>query len=151
VQAVDARATARGEALAGPAHALHGRVHDLRGTERSLAIPFAFAHAGLSRSAHGRLVRLARTLATRPHVRIAVAGHADAIGHPDVNQRLSLRRARTVCRTLRHLLGRDRRCAARGFGERAPIACNITPDGRDDPRGRALNRRARIVLRGRRV
>ena len=33
-----------------------------------------------------------------------------------------------------------------GFGESSPIAANQRPDGKDNPEGRALNRRVAIFL-----
>jgi outer membrane protein OmpA-like peptidoglycan-associated protein len=33
-----------------------------------------------------------------------------------------------------------------GHGERFPVAQNRTPDGRDDPAGRATNRRVEVVI-----
>ena len=36
------------------------------------------------------------------------------------------------------------RLAAIGYGEADPVASNTNPDGSDNPRGRALNRRVEI-------
>jgi outer membrane protein OmpA-like peptidoglycan-associated protein len=142
----ESRATSHG--LHGARRQLHGARQDLDGVRRLLSVPFGFASAALEDPARRRLGLLARTLAARPRVRIVVAGHADAIGAAASNQHLSASRARAVCRELRRLLGRERRCTALAFGEGAPVAPNCTPDGRDDRGGRARNRRAHVFLRG---
>jgi len=136
----------------GTARALRARlrplrpdVRRLRGIERLLSVPFAFGGATLAPAARARVAQLARMLAAQSRVRVEVAGHADAVGSTAFNERLSLRRARSVCRALRR--GGARRCTTQAFGERAPVARNRTPDGRDDPRGRARNRRAHFMLR----
>jgi len=77
---------------------------------------------------------------------IEVNGHTDARGSDDRNLALSLERANAV---LDELEARDLavEVEVNGFGESQPIAPNETPDGEDDPSGRALNRRVEIVIR----
>jgi outer membrane protein OmpA-like peptidoglycan-associated protein len=77
---------------------------------------------------------------------VEVRGHTDAIGDIEYNQRLSERRANAVKAFLEehypHLRGRVH---AVGLGETHPVAPN-TVDGRDNPTGRAKNRRVEIDL-----
>lgn len=96
------------------------------------------------RPAHRRrLERLSRSLATAARVR--VVGHADAIGKRPYNSELSRKRAVTVARAL----GID---ASDGgldwYGENRPKAANTHADGRDNPSGRALNRRVKVIIIG---
>ncbi len=75
---------------------------------------------------------------------VEIIGHTDAKGSDAYNLDLSLRRAGAVERWLtRHgvdaaLIRTD------GRGEREPVAPNQLPDGRDNPDGRAKNRRVEI-------
>jgi len=40
------------------------------------------------------------------------------------------------------------RLRAKGFGETMPVAANTKPDGRDNPKGRQLNRRTEFKILG---
>lgn len=77
---------------------------------------------------------------------IEVAGHTDALGAPDYNQGLSERRAAGVALWFRQRVPAEQVIVAVGYGESQPIAPNTTPDGADDPVGRALNRRVEIIV-----
>ena len=75
---------------------------------------------------------------------VRVTGHTDSKGSRSFNQDLSLRRAETVAEllveTYPNLAGR---VVSDGFGEDQPVAPNEI-EGRDNPAGRALNRRVEI-------
>jgi outer membrane protein OmpA-like peptidoglycan-associated protein len=78
---------------------------------------------------------------------LQIDGYTDDLGAPSYNRRLSLRRACNVALDLRHLLSpRVVPMEIRAFGEASPVAPNLYPDGSDDPRGRALNRRVQIAI-----
>jgi outer membrane protein OmpA-like peptidoglycan-associated protein len=74
--------------------------------------------------------------------KVAVDGHTDAIGEDGFNQDLSERRADAVADVLRKARP-DLRLAVKGHGELRPIAENEV-DGKDNPVGRAKNRRVEI-------
>lgn len=83
-------------------------------------------------------------LKTNPNVKIDVNGYCDAIGTVAYNQKLSERRANAVAQYLEdHGITADR-LTPRGFGKTHFVAPNKTPDGRDDPEGRAQNRRVEL-------
>ena len=84
---------------------------------------------------------LIKSYATAP---LTVRGHTDAKGSDAYNDALSLRRAQAVARALHAQTGRQ--AAVQGLGKRQPVAPNTTPDGRDDPVGRQLNRRVQILI-----
>ena len=84
---------------------------------------------------------LIKSYATAP---LAVVGHTDGKGTDAYNDALSLRRAEAVARALQGRTGRQAR--VEGRGKREPVAPNTTPDGRDDPQGRQLNRRVQILI-----
>lgn len=78
---------------------------------------------------------------------ITIVGHTDAVGDDAANRDLSLRRARAVQRWLEERAGGAMPAVVvEGRGEAEPVAPNAGPDGRDNPEGRALNRRVEFVL-----
>lgn len=78
--------------------------------------------------------------------KLAVEGHADALGSPEYNRMLSERRAESVARSLVFCGVARERMAVKGFGMSNPIAANTNPDGTDNPEGRARNRRVELIV-----
>jgi len=74
-------------------------------------------------------------------VRMVVLGHADLVGNPAANQRLSQRRAKAVLTALIRAGIPADRITAGAFGEGQPAF--VTPDGVAEPQ----NRRVEIYLR----
>ena len=76
---------------------------------------------------------------------LRIQGYTDSIGGVSYNLALSRRRAAAVESALKPLLGATGPpMQAVGYGEADPVASNTNPDGGDDPRGRARNRRVEI-------
>lgn len=88
-----------------------------------------------------KAAELIKSYATAP---LAVLGHTDGKGTDAYNDALSLRRAQAVAQALQSRTSRQAR--VEGLGKRQPVAPNTTPDGRDDPQGRQLNRRVQILI-----
>ncbi|WP_157220129.1 OmpA family protein [Flavisphingomonas formosensis] len=107
-------------------------------------ILFDFDKATLRPDATASLEKAARLIASYPDAPLSVAGHTDAKGDDAYNDALSNRRATAVAAWLRDRTGRA--VAARGYGEREPVAPNSRPDGSDDPDGRQRNRRVEIII-----
>lgn len=82
---------------------------------------------------------------------IAVEGHADIIGPVAYNLDLSKRRSESVGRALVFSGVRKERLSTNWFGEKKPIAANKNPDGTDNPKGRALNRRVELIIENSRI
>jgi outer membrane protein OmpA-like peptidoglycan-associated protein len=106
---------------------------------------FDFGSSAIRPDAAAELAKVATVIRQRSVGRVDVVGHTDSVGDDDVNQRLSEARALAVVRWL----NAEERIpaeviAARGMGARQPVAHNATPDGRDDPEGRARNRRVEV-------
>ncbi len=76
---------------------------------------------------------------------VAIDGHADEKGTDPYNDDLSMRRARRVLDFLASRGAPAARMRLAAFGERVPAASNRTPEGKDCPEGRALNRRVTII------
>ncbi|MQA87424.1 MAG: OmpA family protein [Streptosporangiales bacterium] len=104
---------------------------------------FAFDSARLTPDARTHLRDLATKL-TNVQGTIRVDGHTDSLGPTSYNQNLSQRRAEAVKRELANTLGGGFTIVAAGHGEAQPIAPN-TRGGKDNPRGRAKNRRVTIT------
>ena len=76
---------------------------------------------------------------------VEINGHTDDKGSDESNLKLSQERAAAVDAALK-ARGLTVATSVTGYGETQPIAPNSTPDGADDPSGRAQNRRVEIVI-----
>ena len=88
----------------------------------------------------------AQTLKDNPNVRVIVVGYTDSIGSDAYNLRLSERRAQAVKQYLVSKGIASGRLTTEGRGEADPIAPNTKPNGKDNPEGRAMNRRAELKV-----
>ena len=103
-------------------------------------ILFDFDSAELSDAAQKKIKELVRDLPT--DTEITVNGHTDSRGEDDYNKRLSDDRAKAVAGVLTSE-NSDLDVTAKGYGESEPVASN-EKSGKDDPEGRAKNRRVEI-------
>lgn len=95
----------------------------------------------LGPGAYESLSRIAAFLVGNPAYRLVLVGHTDSIGVLDANIALSKRRAGTVRDRLVNEYGvPPGRVAAEGMGYLAPVASNLTPEGRES------NRRVEALL-----
>lgn len=126
---------------------------DVRETKRGVVVNlpdilFDFNKATLTADAGRKIDDVAQTLngASVRRRQVSVEGHTDSIGSDEYNQKLSERRAEAVASSLESDGVNPDRIRTRGFGKRYPIAPNATPDGGDNPSGRAKNRRVEIII-----
>jgi len=103
-------------------------------------VTFASGRSVLTEESYSTLDEVAASLAAHPEIRIEIAGHTDATGSAEVNQRLSLARARAVMMHLARSGISPERMVAVGYGPDRPIASNGTPEGR------ARNRRVELSI-----
>lgn len=106
---------------------------------------FAFDSHELNKRGEQALAECAFFLNMREKERVTIIGHTDSMGEEDYNMRLSERRAETV----RKWLEAKKTQGAKdfntyGLGETEPIEPNEI-NGRDNPAGRAKNRRVEII------
>lgn len=95
----------------------------------------------IEKGPHASLEALAQFLENRPDQRIALVGHTDTFGALEANIALSRARAVSVRVLLIEEHGIDpARIDAEGMGYLAPIASNLTQEGRDQ------NRRVEAIL-----
>ena len=92
--------------------------------------------------AREKLAKLSGIILAHPGLELAVEGHTDNVGSDELNQRLSEKRAETVTAYLIQQGLSEASVTARGFGESAPVADNLTTEGRQ------RNRRVEIVVSG---
>jgi outer membrane protein OmpA-like peptidoglycan-associated protein len=126
---------------------------EIRQTPRGVVVTFrnvlfAFDSAELTPQARREIERMALVLNHPQAVgrRITLEGHTDSIGTEAYNLDLSQRRAASVAQELvARGVVRDR-LTVDGFGKQRPVSPNTTPDGKDNPAGRALNRRVEAVV-----
>ena len=126
---------------------------EIRQTPRGVVVTFrnvlfAFDSAELTPRARREIERMAYVL-NHPQAaarRITLEGHTDAIGTEAYNLDLSRRRAEGVAQELVARGVQRDRLTAGGFGKQRPVVPNARADGKDNPAGRALNRRVEAVV-----
>ena len=105
-------------------------------------ILFEFDSAEILPGSHPAINEIAKLLAANSELEILVVGHTDNVGSHDYNMDLSSRRAGAVRENLIDDFGIEpSRIFAYGIGFLAPLASNISEDGR------ARNRRVELVAR----
>ncbi|SFT56511.1 OmpA family protein [Sedimentitalea nanhaiensis] len=104
-------------------------------------LDFATGADALGAGPYASLDRLAEHLRDNPGLRIALVGHTDSAGALDTNITLSKRRAEAVrVRLIRDYGITPARIEAEGMGYLAPVASNLTPEGRE------TNRRVEAIV-----
>lgn len=93
------------------------------------------------------LDNIANIIKGRPEIEhVTIEGHTDSKGSDAYNLKLSDRRANSVMQELIKRGIPAAKLSAVGKGEGVPIAPNTLPNGKDNPKGRALNRRVEFHL-----
>lgn len=112
---------------------------------------FDFDKTDLKSEALETLNNLATVIRNKAVGVVTIQGHTDSKGTDSYNQRLSERRADTIHKWLT-IIGRVKAdYKVEGLGESKPVAPNLTPDGQDNPEGRAKNRRVEIIIETRKT
>ncbi len=112
----------------------------------SIVVYFNYDDDQLTPRSVKQLAIIASLLKNDPDKAIRIAGHTDALGADEYNDRLSLRRARRVAVALGSLGVRGKQVNLEAFGEHVPLSPNENPDGSDNPEGRKKNRRTELYL-----
>ena len=123
------------------------RVAEAQETERGLMVNlpdilFDTGKATLRPKAREVLSGIAGVLLVAPDYTISIEGHTDNAGRPQINQRLSERRAEAVRDYLVSVQISPAAIAARGYGESKPVASNQTSAGKQQ------NRRVEMIIEG---
>lgn len=113
-----------------------GRVID----KYEVRLPFRFNSSDLSEEFSRFLDEVVRRLKANPAQIVQIVGHTDNVGSEEVNQRISLARARAAADYLIAQGIAISRIEIEGKGEAIPLSSN------DTAAGRALNRRVEITI-----
>lgn len=112
-------------------------------------ILYEFGKATLTETSKEVLDTLYSILVENPTFEIELSSHTDAIGSDAANQKLSQARAESCVNYLISKGIAKERLKAVGYGESRPKAPNTNEEGKDNPEGRALNRRTEFkILKG---
>ena len=126
-----------------PAAAPEARVID----RLTIHVNFAFDKSNVRKADEADLKKASDFVRKYPGAKVALEGHTDGKGTALYNQKLSERRAEAVKQYLIKDGAVDKaRISARGYGKSRPIAPNKTKGGKDNPEGRAENRRVEILI-----
>ncbi|CAN5794384.1 OmpA family protein [soil metagenome] len=107
---------------------------------------FASGQSMLQAESKTELEKLVDLMTKRPMLIVEIAGHTDASGSDELNQKLSEKRALAVADYLaEHGIDRSR-LRTTGFGESKPIAMNYNKDGSPNKQGMSLNRRFEFTI-----
>ena len=108
------------------------------------AVLFEFDKSTLTKGGKDTLGVAVRYLKDHDDVRVEIQGNTDSKGSDDYNMKLGMRRAESVKTYLGSQGIHADRVSTRSFGETQPVADNQL-NGKDNPAGRALNRRVLII------
>ena len=106
----------------------------------TVSIYFAFDSHSLSNESKEKLTEIFQKYTSGQDVRVELIGHTDAVGTPQYNDQLSIKRAQAAENFLLSAGLAEERVRTEGRGEMEPIAPNETPEGRRQ------NRRVKIVV-----
>jgi OOP family OmpA-OmpF porin len=107
---------------------------------------FDFDRSELKPRGRSRLDQLASDIRRAERVSaVKIVGHTDAKGTDAYNMRLGQRRADTVASYLSSRNIPAGKLRTSSMGESQPVAPNTLPNGKDNPEGRAQNRRVEIT------
>jgi outer membrane protein OmpA-like peptidoglycan-associated protein/tetratricopeptide (TPR) repeat protein len=109
---------------------------------------YAYDKADLTESSKLVLDTLYQIMIENPTFIIELSSHTDGKGGDEYNMKLSQERAQSCVDYLISKGIAADRLVAKGYGKTRPIAPNTFPDGRDNPEGRALNRRTEFAITG---
>ncbi len=110
-------------------------------------IHFDFDKSQIKSTEKAKLDSLADIMKTYPQLKYKAVGHTDSKGSDSYNMQLSKRRAIQAVNYMVATYGISKtRFEIDYKGEEFPVAPNTFPDGRDNPAGRAKNRRVEFIL-----
>ena len=113
----------------------------------TIHVNFDFDKSDLTKADVAELKKAIDFVRKYPAAKVELEGHTDSKGTEEYNQKLSERRVEAVKQYLIKEGAADKaRISAKGYGESKPIAPNTTKDGKDNPEGRAENRRVEILI-----
>lgn len=107
---------------------------------------YEFDKADLTEDSKSKLDFLYSIMVDNPVIEIELSAHTDNKGTAEYNLDLSNRRAKACVDYLIAKGISESRMTSKGYGMTKPIAPNQLPNGKDNPAGRALNRRTEFKV-----
>ncbi|TKC60028.1 hypothetical protein FBD94_13980 [Pedobacter hiemivivus] len=107
---------------------------------------YEFNQATLTEDSKEKMDYLYTIMVDNPTIEIELSAHTDSKGSEVYNLDLSERRAKSCVDYLVEKGIAQNRMTSRGYGKTRPIAPNELPNGKDNPEGRALNRRTEFKV-----
>ncbi len=107
------------------------------------AVAFRFDSAELTELGKGQVYMAAQRIREKSDLTVVIEGHADSVGSDEYNQRLGLRRARTVMKELAAQGVEPERMSAASLGESKPLL------GQETNWAHAVNRRVEFQVKAR--
>ena len=122
--------------------------HEARVLDRlTIHVNFDFGKSNLTKADEADLKKAVDFISKYRGAHVELEGYTDDRGTEQYNQKLSERRAEAVKQYLIKEGAVDKtKISAKGYGESRPTAPNKTKDGKDNPEGRAKNRRVEILI-----
>jgi OmpA-OmpF porin, OOP family len=113
----------------------------------TIHVNFDFDKSDITKADVAELEKAISFLRKYPGANVKLEGYTDSKGTEEYNQKLSEKRAEAVSNYLvKERAVKKAMISTTGYGELRPIAPNETKDGRDNPEGRAENRRVEILI-----
>ncbi|MHA4894349.1 OmpA family protein [Pedobacter sp. PWIIR3] len=107
---------------------------------------YEFDKAELTPDSKAKLDNLYTIMVDNPQLEVELGAHTDSKGVEIYNLDLSNRRARSCVEYLVSKGIAEARMTSKGYGETMPVAPNTFANGKDNPNGRALNRRTEFKV-----
>ena len=95
---------------------------------------FDFNSSKINPKVNENLIKFSETLKQYPDTEILVAGHTDNVGTGEYNMKLSQQRAEAVSAILKSNSVSKSRLTILGYGEKNPVAENVSDSGREQNR-----------------
>lgn len=109
-------------------------------------ILYEYRSAEISETAAKELDKLVLILKKNKGVGVELSSHTDSKGTDSYNLELSQKRANNAAEYIKSKGIEARRVTGKGYGETQPVAPNKLPNGKDNPEGRAKNRRTEFKV-----
>jgi OOP family OmpA-OmpF porin len=113
----------------------------------TIHVNFDFDKSNIRKADEAELKKAIDFVRKYPGAKVELEGHTDSKGTEEYNQKLSEKRAEATRQYLIKEGAVDKEMiSAKGYGELRPVAPNKTKDGKDNPEGRAENRRVEVLI-----
>lgn len=110
-------------------------------------IYYEYNKSTLASGSSDSLKKVADFIKQNPNAIIEVAAHTDGKGSAAYNQKLSENRSKSAINYLEKTVKIDKNhFTAKGYGSSKPVAADTLENGKDNPEGRAKNRRTEFVV-----